>query len=294
LLGVDRREPQGWQNPLEVLEQLLSGLVDGDSDVDPRALESLAGVIDVGQPALLLGALATASIEGLPGGVVSGLPAPAPEPLGPGNFDGLLPDDGAAEIVGALAAISIGFGEARVTFIQQVGMAPVVVIELSQQVLAGTIEPDDALRRLVVAPLRALLTGHPELTGNPAIDAVFTNGVRQPVFDAFVNNLPAPGGLVDRVTETINDFGNTIYEPHRRRWAEARSGRRVVRRQRRGVYRQGRVVCRRHRVVSGQRRVVSWQLRRRPTREREAGKPGLLDIAARFAAKGYIGRADLP
>lgn len=104
---------QGWQNPLEVLEQLLSGLVDGDSDVDPRALESLAGVIDVGQPALLLGALATASIEGLPGGVVSGLPAPVPEPLGPGIFDGLLPDDGAAEIVGALAAISIGFGEAE-------------------------------------------------------------------------------------------------------------------------------------------------------------------------------------
>jgi hypothetical protein len=109
-IGASR---QGWQNPLEVLEQLLSGLVDGDSDVDPRALESLAGVIDVGQPALLLGALATASIEGLPGGVVSGLPAPAPEPLGPGIFDGLLPDDGAAEIVGALAAISIGFGEAE-------------------------------------------------------------------------------------------------------------------------------------------------------------------------------------
>ena len=133
------------------MEQLLSGLVDGDSDVDPRALESLAGVIDVGQPALFLGALATASIEGLPGVVVSGLPAPAPEPLGPGIFDGLLPDDGAAEIVG-VAAISIGFREVGVTFIQQVGMAPAVVMELSQQVLVGTIESDDALRRLVVAP----------------------------------------------------------------------------------------------------------------------------------------------
>ena len=70
-IGASR---QGWQNPLEVLEQLLSGLVDGDSDVDPKALESLAGVIDVGQPALLQGALTTASIEGLPGGVVRACP----------------------------------------------------------------------------------------------------------------------------------------------------------------------------------------------------------------------------
>ena len=73
-------------------------------------------------------------------------------------------------------------------------MAPAVVIELSQQVLAGTIKPDDPLRRLVVAPFSAFLTGHPELTGNPAIDAVFTNGVRQQVFDALVNNLRRRSG----------------------------------------------------------------------------------------------------
>ena len=77
-----------------------------------------------------------------------------------------------------------------------------------------------------------------------------------------------PGGLVDRVTKTIKRLREHHHEPHRRRWAEARSGRGAVRRQRRGVYRQGWVVCRRHRVVSG-------QPRRRPTREREAGKLGL-------------------
>jgi hypothetical protein len=92
-----------------------------------------------------------------------------------------------------------------------------VVIELSQQVLAGTIEPDDALRRLVVAPLSAFLTGHPGLTGNRAIDAVFTNGVRQPVFDALVDNLPAPVGqadglidTIDAVTEVATDIPNTV------------------------------------------------------------------------------------
>ena len=67
-------------------------------------------------------------------------------------------------------------------------MAPAVVIELSQQVLAGTIEPDDALRRLVVAPFSAFLTGHPELTGN-----------------ALVNNLPAPVGQADGLIDTIDD-----------------------------------------------------------------------------------------
>ena len=55
-----------------------------------------------------------------------------------------------------------------------------------------------------MAPFSAFLTGHPELTGNPAIDAVFTNGVRQPVFDALVNNLPAPVGQADGLIDTID------------------------------------------------------------------------------------------
>jgi hypothetical protein len=40
---------QGWQNPFEVLEQLLSGLVDGDSDVEPRALESGSAGVSTGK-----------------------------------------------------------------------------------------------------------------------------------------------------------------------------------------------------------------------------------------------------
>ena len=140
----------------------------------------------------------------MPDEVVSGLPAPVPEPLGPGIIDGLFPDGGAAEIVGALADISTGFGEAGATFIRQIGMAPAVVADLAQQVSAGTLAPGEALRRLVVAPLSAL-TGDADLTGNPEIDALFTNGILRPIIDALRNNVPGPIGQEDGLIDTIDD-----------------------------------------------------------------------------------------
>jgi hypothetical protein len=187
-IGASR---QGWQNPAEVLESLLSGLVRSDSDVDGAALES-AGDIDVGDPALLMATLAAVSIGDLRPGphaavlgdrVGSGVRGPSVSEPGSGILDGVSPVGGAEEIVRVLAEIGEGFGEAGVTFIQQVGMAPAVVAELAQQVQAGTMEPAEALRRLVVVPFAAL-TGYPELTGNPEIDRLFTNGALRPVVDA--------------------------------------------------------------------------------------------------------------
>ncbi len=195
-IGASR---QGWQNPVEVLESLLSGLVRGDSDVDLAPVAS-AGDIDVGDPALLMATLAAVSIGDLrpdppaavlADGVGSGVRGPSVSEPGSGIVDGVFPVGGAEEIVRVLAEIGEGFGEAGVTFIQQVGMAPAVVAELAQQVQAGTMEPAEALQRLVMVPLTAL-TGYPELTGNPEIDRLFTNGALRPVVDALngVTNVP--------------------------------------------------------------------------------------------------------
>jgi hypothetical protein len=65
-------------------------------------------------------------------------------------------------------------------------------------------EPVDALRRLVVAPLSAL-TGDAELTGNPEIDELFTNGFLRPIIDALRNNLPGPIGQEDGLIDTIDN-----------------------------------------------------------------------------------------
>jgi hypothetical protein len=208
---------KGWQNPVEVLESLLSGLVRDDSDVHLSPLASqFAGLIDVGDPDLLMSTLAAVAIGDLQtDGVSTGVLGPPLSP--PGTFGGLLPVGGAKEIVRVLAEIGEGFGEAGVTFIQRLGMTPAVVAELAQQVQAETMAADEALRRMVMAPVNAL-TGNAELTGNPAIDAAFTDGVLRPVIDALRNTLPGPivqenglfGSTDDGVTGAAADIRNTV------------------------------------------------------------------------------------
>jgi hypothetical protein len=215
--GLDLLDPRflesigagGWQNPVEVLKSLLSGLVRNDSDVDHSPLASqLAGLIDVGHPDLLMSTLAAVAIGDLQADGVLGPPV-----SNPGTFAGLFPVGGAQEVVDALAHIGEGFGKSGVTFLQQVGMAPAVVAELAKQVQAGTLKPEEALRRLITVPLTAL-SGNPQLTGNPEIDSWFTTGFLQPAVDALVGN-PAPvgqqaGTADDGAAEVAAKVPNTV------------------------------------------------------------------------------------
>jgi hypothetical protein len=206
--GIDLLDPRfleligaGGQNPVEVLESLLSGLVSGGSGGDVSPLASSLRVPDVGDPALLMSTLAAVTIGDLQrDGVGTGVLGPSVS--NQAIFGGLFPAGGAREVVRVLAEIGEGFGEAGATFLQQIGMAPAMVAELAKQVQAGTLDPGEALIRLVAVPFTAL-TGYPQLTGDPEIDAAFTDGVLRPVVDAFVNNLPAPiqepGGPIDSI-----------------------------------------------------------------------------------------------
>jgi hypothetical protein len=80
-----------------------------------------------------------------------------------------------------------------------------VLTELVQRVQAGTMTPEDALRRLVTLPLTAALTGHPELTGNDEIDERFTTAALKPAIDALVENVPTLAGREDELARTVAD-----------------------------------------------------------------------------------------
>jgi len=182
-------------------------MVKADSDANGTPLaDTLARFIEADAPALLKAAVAAAPIDAafdLPGEV--GRTINLPLPGVPGSLDGIFPGGGSAEVVLALEDIGNGFGTAGVTFLNQVGVAPAAVFELSEQVRARTLTLGAALRRLLVATL----LGHPALTGDSRIDAVFTTGTLQPILDALADNLPAPlgqpGGTVETIVTEITD-----------------------------------------------------------------------------------------
>ena len=206
LASIGAREKH-WQDPVRVLESLLSALVKSDSDGTGAPLaDTLARFIEADAPALLKAAIDAASIDtpfALPGQVdhVINLPVPG----APGSLDGLFPDGGSSEVVLALEDIGNGFGTAGVTFLNQVGVAPAAVAVLSEQVSARTLTLEAAVRRLLVATL----LGHPALTGDPRIDAFFTTGALRPILDALAHSLPAtfgqPGGTAETIVAGITD-----------------------------------------------------------------------------------------
>jgi hypothetical protein len=123
-----------------------------------------------------------------------------------------VPNDTIEGVVGALTDIGTSFGEAGITFVRQVSMAPAVALVLTQQVVqqlvTGQIGPNEALRRLFVEPLTALLSGHPNLTGIEEIDRAFHESALKPLIRALIRNLPKPfgqpGGLIDQVDRTVD------------------------------------------------------------------------------------------
>ncbi|MET0703711.1 MAG: hypothetical protein ABWY93_29045 [Mycobacterium sp.] len=104
----------------------------------------------------------------------------------------------------AIAAIGGGTSAAGVKIIEQLAMAPAVVFSLLRQVMAGTLSAEDALRRLVLVPLAAAITGYPNLTGDPDIDAWYSEGSLRPLIDALINNLPFPFGQPGGSIEAID------------------------------------------------------------------------------------------
>ncbi|WP_286149130.1 hypothetical protein [Mycobacterium sp. IS-1496] len=128
------------------------------------------------------------------------------------------PSEAIEGVVGALTDIGTSFGEAGITFVRQVSLAPAVAFVLTQQVvtqlIAGEIGPDDALRRLIVEPLTALLVGHPNLTGIKEIDEAFHESALKPLIRALMRVLPRPigqaGGLIEKVDQTVNDVAADI------------------------------------------------------------------------------------
>jgi hypothetical protein len=189
-IGIGRR------SSITVVEQLLNGLVDSVSPVNLQAYATaLTEAANGAEPAAVLGALTVAAVDRT-------ALAPLASPI-----DNAVPAEAVERIVGALVDISAGFGEAGISFLTQVGMAPAVVLEIA------TMEPEEALRSLVAAPL-ATLTGHPALTGNPDIDKYFTHGALEPLINALVRNLPKPiggtGGLIDEIDGAVTDVATDI------------------------------------------------------------------------------------
>jgi hypothetical protein len=189
---------QDWLSSIEVLQRLFN-------DVSNNGRDSVVSAFGTGmnfsEPAVSL------PVDSLTGpherSVVGHSPLPA----------GVPPDATIDGVVGALADIGTSFGAAGLTFVRQVSMAPAVALVLTQQVvqqlLTGKIGPDEALRRLIVEPLTALLTGHPHLTGINVIDEAFHESALKPLIRALIRYLPKPigqpGGLIEHVDQTVDE-----------------------------------------------------------------------------------------
>jgi hypothetical protein len=203
---------EGWQEPVKVLESLLSGLVDKPgTDVSPLS-DTFARFLETRDPTQLADAVLPRAVEAQQGADVLSDVATnsviAAIPSGSGPLDSVFTNGGAENVVKALANIGTGFGDSGSTFLKQVGLAPQVVSELAQRVEEGTLTPIEAIRRLILQPF----IGHPALTGNPSIDALFTTGVFQPLITALIASLPAPlgqdGGLLDTVETGLTRLGD--------------------------------------------------------------------------------------
>lgn len=189
---------QDWLSTVEELQRLFN-------DVSHTERQSVISAFGVGvaatEPAVAL------PIDGVTGSHQRSLVSAAPLPATPA------PNEAIESFVGVLTDIGTGFGEAGLNFVRQVSMAPALALVLTQQVvqqlITGKIGPEEALRRLVVEPLSALLTGHPRLTGIDEIDRAFHESALKPLIRALIRNLPKPigqpGGIIDHVDQTVDD-----------------------------------------------------------------------------------------
>lgn len=188
---------QDWLSSVEVLQRLFNDVSNTGRD---SVVTAFGTGLNFGEPAVSLPVDAFAEPHERP------LASHTPLPTG-------VPRDPIEGVVGALTDIGTSFGEAGINFVRQVSMAPAVALVLTQQVLqqliTGQIGPDEALRRLIVEPLTALLTGHPHLTGIKEIDEAFHESALKPLIRALIRNLPKPigqpGGLIDHVDKTVDD-----------------------------------------------------------------------------------------
>lgn len=186
---------QDWLSSIEVLQRLFTEVANTNRESTVTAF----GEALVAPPSAFTPKLASPGTTHERALVTPPGPVPAPHPA----VDG---------IVGALNDIGHSFGEAGINFVRQVGMAPAVAFVLVQQVagqlITGQIGPDEAVRRLVVEPLSALLVGHPHLTGIEALDRAFHESALKPLIRALIRNLPKPigqpGGLIDEVDHTVD------------------------------------------------------------------------------------------
>jgi hypothetical protein len=189
---------QGSPMPIAGLEELLNGLINAAPSIShgPTGVSSLPVVETPEQ---------TSAADEIPPSSVDNAAAP--------TFPGE-PSETIQAAMAAIADIGSGTGAAGVKLIEQLSVAPAVVFSLLGQVLAGTLSPEDALRRLIAAPLAAILTGFPNLTGDPQIDALFSEGALRPLFDALIDNLPTPigqvGGAIDAIDRGLTHIATQI------------------------------------------------------------------------------------
>ncbi|BBY14658.1 hypothetical protein [Mycolicibacterium litorale] len=193
---------QDWLSSVEELQRLFN-------DVSNTGRDSVISAFGVG-------VATTEPAVALP---VDGFSSPHQRTMVPHTpLPSVAPHEAIEGIVGALTDIGTGFGEAGINFVRQVAAAPAVALVLTQQVvhqlITGQIGPEEALRRLIVDPLTALLTGHPNLTGIEAIDRAFHESALKPLIRALIRNLPKPigqpGGLIDQVDKTVDDVAVDI------------------------------------------------------------------------------------
>lgn len=162
----------GWPSAIATLDVLLSSLAKNPSSVSPEVLaEAIRRASEV-DPRIVQ----SYSVE------IGGGPSAPSE---------VITDPAESTVVAlrALANLSSGFAEAGVALAQQVGMAPAVILKLTEQVLEGALPPDEALRRLTAAPFGSGLTG---ITGDPRIDAVFEKNVITPILEALGDAIGPP------------------------------------------------------------------------------------------------------
>ncbi len=162
----------GWPPAVATLDILLSSLAKNPSTVSPEVLaEAIRRASEVGPPIVPSYSVETGGGPSAPSKVITD------------------PTESTVVALRALANLSSGFAEAGVTLAQQVGMVPAVILKLSEQVLDGTLPPDEALRRLTAASFESGLTG---ITGDPRIDAVFEKSVIRPILEALGDAMEPP------------------------------------------------------------------------------------------------------
>lgn len=194
---------QDWLSSIEVLQRLFNDVSNNGRD---SVISAFGAGMSFSEPAISL------PVDSFTGpherSVVVGH---SPLPTG-------VPTDTIEGVVGALADIGTSFGEAGITFVRQVSMAPAVALVLTQrvvtQLLMGKIGPEEALRQLIVEPLTALLTGHPHLTGIDAIDEAFHESALKPLIRALIRYLPKPigqpGGLIEQADQTVGEVADKV------------------------------------------------------------------------------------